>query len=290
MRKAPTPPIAGRVFFLTGAASGIGERLATRLAEGGAQVYATDANRDGLEAAAARHAWPPAKVALAPLDVRDYAAWERAVEAAQTRFGPIDVLMNVAGVATSGLLQETDATEIDRLIDINTKGLMYGCRAVAPHLAARGAGHIVNMGSMASLVSVPAMSLYVASKHAVRGFSHTLAEDLRPHGVAVTLVCPDAVHTPMLVRQAANEASLHNFMGLKLLELEEVERLILGRVLRRRPLEANLPWTSALVAKLGGALPALGSRLFPLFRRSAVKNRARYLARLAAARETEATD
>src|SRR6185295_6401487 len=102
-------------------------------------------------------------------------------------------------------------------------------------------GHIVNIGSLASLSPVPGLSLYVASKFAVRGFTLSAAMELREHGVSVTLIMPDAVETPMLDKQVAYKEAAMTFSGQRPLTVHDIERLIVDTVLPYKPLEAAIP-------------------------------------------------
>src|SRR4051812_38403280 len=129
-----------RVFFLTGAASGIGKHLAGALAARGHRVFATDLNEKGLSDLGAASS----RIVTHPLDVTRTASWEEAMDAAEKALGPADVVMNIAGVIKPGYVHELDDRAIDFHIDINVKGVILGTRAAARRMVARGAGHIVN--------------------------------------------------------------------------------------------------------------------------------------------------
>lgn len=253
-----------QVMVLTGCASGIGRHLAGVLAAQGHRLLLTDLNLPGLHEAAQQAGWDPTRTALRQLDVRDAAAWNGALDAAIERWGRLDVLLNIAGYLQPGLVHLQPAEQVDRHIDINTKGTLYGTLAAAARMVPQGNGHIINIASMAGLAPVSGISLYTASKFAVRGFSLAVANELRPHGVAVTVVCPDAVKTPMLDLQLDYPEAALTFSGSRPLELGEIERLIVRHVLPRRPMEAILPRSRGWLAKLTSALPGLSRRLLPL--------------------------
>jgi 3-oxoacyl-[acyl-carrier protein] reductase len=141
--------------------------------------------------------------------------------------------------------------------------VIHGTRAAAAVMVAQRAGHIVNMGSLAALAPVPGISLYSASKFAVRGFSLAAAEELRPHGVFVTVVCPDAVRTPMLDLQVGYKEAALTFSGPRALTVEEIGDVILRDVLVRRPREAIVPRTRGWLAKLASLAPDLAAVLRP---------------------------
>ncbi|MCB9729436.1 MAG: SDR family oxidoreductase [Deltaproteobacteria bacterium] len=264
----------GQVVVVTGAASGIGRHLTAALAGTGRRVLACDIDEAGLARAMAEDAWPEARVLTFGLDVRDAAAWDSALALAGQRFGPVDVLMNVAGFLRAGWTHELELGDIDRHIDINTKGVILGTRAAARAMVPRKTGHIVNIGSLASLAPVSGLALYAASKFAVRGFSLAAAGDLRPHGVAVTVVMPDAVATPMLDQQVAQPEAALTFSGSAPLTVEDITHAILHKVLPHRPLELTLPWSRGAMARAGTLWPGIGALLDPLLRKKGLKNQA----------------
>lgn len=245
-----TGPEARR-FFVTGAASGIGRALVGAIAAGGARAVATDLREDVLREAAA--GWPADRVHARALDVRDAAAWEAALDDAWAAMGGVDVLMNVAGYLRPGWAHETPADEVARHLDVNARGVMLGTMATSRRMAAAGGGHVVNIASMAALAPVPGLALYSASKYAVRAFSLAVAYELRPHGVAVTVVCPDAVQTPMLDLQKDYAEAAITFSGPRALTPDEVVAALLGPVLEKKPLLLALPaargrrWLALLV-------------------------------------------
>jgi 3-oxoacyl-[acyl-carrier protein] reductase len=259
-----------RVTILTGAASGIGLRLAQLLVERGAPLVATDVDLSALELRAAEGRWPvgpQGNVLLRRLDVRDAQAWEEAAEAAVVHWGRVDLLLNVAGYLKPGLLHETDVGEVGRHLDVNARGVALGIRAVAPHMVDRRQGHIVNIGSLASLAPVRGLGLYSASKYAVRCLSLVAAQELRPHGVAVTVVCPDAVQTPMLDLQLDYTEAALTFSGPRVLTPDDVAQAVLGPVLRRRPLECWLPASRGWLARAADVLPRLSGAVGGLLER-----------------------
>src|SRR5690606_20076022 len=112
--------------------------------------------------------------------------------------GSLDLLLNVAGVLRPGHVHVLSAGEIDLHLDVNAKGVMYGTQAAAREMVRHGGGQIINIASMAALAPIPGIALYSASKFAVRAFSLAVAYELAPHNVRVSVICPDAVSTPML--------------------------------------------------------------------------------------------
>lgn len=252
------------VSLITGAASGIGRALAGHLAAEGHRVIATDVDEAGLDAARAEDRWPAETVVTTALDVRDPGAWERVLALAEERFGRLDVLCNVAGYLRPGHAHEQSHDEVERHIDINVKGTLHGTLAAARRMVAQKSGHIVNISSLAGVAPIPGLTLYSASKFAVRGFSLAVAAELRPHGVHVTVICPDAVKTPMLDKQLAYAEAALTFSG-KQLGTDEVTRAI-ATALDKRPLEVMLPASRGRLAQLATLLPGLQPYLEPVLR------------------------
>ncbi|MFT3773383.1 MAG: SDR family oxidoreductase [Minicystis sp.] len=254
-----------KTMILTGCASGIGRHLTGVLAARGHKIVATDVNEEALAREAKARGWDRSRVELRKLDVRSEADWEGAIDATERAFGELDVLMNIAGYLQPAYVQDIGTKDIDLTIDVNVKGVMLGTRAAARRMIPKRAGHIVNIGSMASLAPVPGLSLYSASKFAVRGFTLSVAMELQKHGVAVTLVMPDAVDTPMLDKQIGYEEAALTFSGPRALTVEDIEKAIVEDVLPKRPLEVALPTSRAVIARVATAMPAAVKSLAPLF-------------------------
>ncbi|NUO50239.1 MAG: SDR family oxidoreductase [Polyangiaceae bacterium] len=261
---------------VTGAASGIGRALVTALAKTGRRVLAADITQDGLAKARAEERWSENTVATHFLDVTSDHDWEVALDFASTRFGGIDVLCNVAGVLAPGFVTDINARDCDKQLLINVKGTALGTAAAARRLiAAKNPGHIVNFGSLASLSPVPGLAMYCASKWAVRGFSLSVAVELEPHGIAVTLVCPDAVATPMLDQQMGRDEAALTFSGRRPLTTAEVVDAVIDRALVKRPLEMAIPLDRGLLARAGGIAPAVAQALYPMLKKKGLQGQKR---------------
>ncbi len=258
-------------FLVTGCASGIGRHLADEILARGHRVMATDVDFDALIAHAAEARWPPERARTERLDVRDPQAWETVLEEAAIDWGGIDVVANVAGYMRPGWTTEIETEDVHRHFDVNVKGVIFGTRAAAKRMVAQGSGHIVNVASLASLAPIPGIALYSASKYAVRAFSLAAAEELRPHGVAVTAVCPDAVATPMLERQLDYPQAALSFTAPRVLTVEDVSKAILGRVLRRRPLLVTLPRWRGWLARLADLSPRSARLLASVMERQGLR-------------------
>jgi len=160
----------------------------------------------------------------------------------------------------SSVAESTDR-DVDFHIDVNLKGVIHGTRAAARLMLEQGQGHIINVASLASMAPVPGLGLYVASKYGVRGFSMAAAQELRPRGVYVSTVCPDAVQTPRLDLQVDYPEAAITFTAPRFLTVEDISGLILGRVLKKKPVLASIPRSRAFLARLADLFPAVASLL-----------------------------
>jgi len=262
-------------FVLTGCASGIGQHLADVLVAQGHRVLATDINLAALEEYARARGWPSERILIRWLDVRDPVAWAEILQEAVSAFGNVDVLMNVAGYLRPGWVHDGQPQEVHRHFDTNAKGVIFGTQAAARLMVQQRQGHIINIASMAALAPVPGIALYSASKFAVRAFSLAAAYELRPYGVYVTVVCPDAVQTPMFDLQKGYDEAVLTFSAPRLLKVEDVARVILKRVLPRKPLEVFVPARRGWLARFVDLFPTTSFVLVPLFRRRAQARQAR---------------
>lgn len=259
-----------RRFLLTGCGSGIGRHVAVRLAAKGERVCATDINHKALEALR-DELGAPANLRIDSLDVRDPKAWEALIATLDAEWGGVDVVMNIAGYLKPGYIHEESAEEVHRHFDINTKGVVFGTQAAARQMLRQGHGHIINIASLAGITPVPGLSLYSASKFAVRGYTLSAAMDLAPRGIKVTVVCPDAVQTPMLDLQVGYEQAALTFSGPRALTVDDVADAILKRALVKAPVEIMLPASRGWTAKFSSAFPSLTGGVLKLLRNRGLK-------------------
>lgn len=253
-----------RRILVTGCASGIGLNLAERLANDGHKVLATDLDAAKLEGAAA--GWRGESVEFRPLDVRKPEAWHAALAIMNERWDGIDTLINVAGVLAPQWVHELTLPSVELQIDVNFKGVVFGMQAVTPRFVEQGRGHIINVASLAALAPVDGLAIYCATKYAVRGFSLAAATELKPHGVDVSLICPDAVRTPMLDQQRNSPEAEMTFSGPRELEPGEVTDAIVD-AMKKRPLEVYLPRSRGWLARFGDVFPGTARALSPWLRK-----------------------
>lgn len=200
----PTPTasydLTGRTALITGAASGIGRATAVLLAEAGAHVHCADRDEQGLAETAALAAKAGGAATVHALDVTDRTALRAAVTAA----GPLDIAAAIAGVMHTSSVLETTDEDLDRVLDINFKGVLRTCQEAARSMIAAGRpGSIVTMASGAVDAAQPGLLCYSAAKAAVVQLTKTLATEAGPHGIRVNAVAPGWIRTPMTGRHGA---------------------------------------------------------------------------------------
>lgn len=193
-----------RAIFITGAAGGIGLATARRFARGGWFVGLADIDAKGL--AAALEAVGPDNGMTCNMDVRHRSGWKRELAAfAKATDGRLDVLLNNAGVAKGGYLETQTPDEVDLQVDVNLRGVLNGCQAAFDLLAATPGALVVNLASVAGLVAPPRLSVYAATKFAVRGLSEALEAEFARVGVGVRCILPWFIETSLLDKARFSE-------------------------------------------------------------------------------------
>jgi len=188
----------GSKVLITGAASGIGRSTAVAMARLGSRLFLTDRNAKGLEETASLVLQNRGEVCASKvLDVTDYAAIKSWSEEIHRNFGPLDILMNIAGIALFALPEDMTHEHWKKVIDVNLWGPIHTIECFVPEMIRAKKGHIVNVASLAGLIGLPWHGAYSASKAGLVRLSEVLWVDLRQHNVGVTVVCPGAVDTPM---------------------------------------------------------------------------------------------
>jgi NAD(P)-dependent dehydrogenase (short-subunit alcohol dehydrogenase family) len=260
-----------KTAVVTGGGGGLGRAIAAQLAQRGFGVLVTDVDEAAAKATAADlggGAWAMRQ------DVRDPDS-HRQVAAAAAERGPLSVWVNNAGVLATGAVWELDEAEVRRHLDVNLLGVIWGSRAAVERIdTSGGAGHIINIASLSSLVPAPGLAVYGATKHAVLGLSTGLQGDLVRAGKAihVSAICPDAIETDMVRKVEHDEASSILFSARKLLRAEDVARAAVA-VLDDPKLVVILPRYRAALVHAFHPFPALGLRVLEQFRKVGERHR-----------------
>jgi NAD(P)-dependent dehydrogenase (short-subunit alcohol dehydrogenase family) len=193
----------GRIALVTGGGRGIGRAIALALAGTGAAVAVTGRDLARLDAVRAEIAAQGGRAIALRCDVTDSAEIEAAFGAARRALGPIDILINNAGITASVKFAEMDDATWERIMLVNATGPFRCCRAVVPAMIERRWGRIINVASYAALSGIPYSSAYSASKHALLGLTRALALELGRYGITANALCPGWVDTDM-VRDAVD--------------------------------------------------------------------------------------
>jgi NAD(P)-dependent dehydrogenase (short-subunit alcohol dehydrogenase family) len=196
--------VQGRTAFITGGANGIGLGIARNLARAGSRLALADVDAAALALAKAELE-TLAPVEVYELDVRDRDAYASVAEAAERKLGPVSLLFNNAGVATTAPAEKLSYALWDWVIGINFYGVVNGIQTFAPKMIERGqGGHIVNTASGAGLAATSSGVLYCTSKFGVVGLSEALNGELASAGIGVSVLCPGPVATGIVRRSAAS--------------------------------------------------------------------------------------
>jgi NAD(P)-dependent dehydrogenase (short-subunit alcohol dehydrogenase family) len=243
MAKEPRS-LRGKVVAITGGARGIGKATATVLAREGAKVAIGDLDAALAERSAGELGGETVGL---PLDVTRRDSFATFLDQVAERLGPLDVLVNNAGIMPIGPFAEEDDATARRIVDINLHGVIYGTKLAIPRMLERGSGHIVNIASQAGKAGVPGGATYSATKHAVVGLSEAVRGELRDTGVEVSVVMPAVVDTEL-------GSGLYETRGIKKLEPEEVAEAIV-EALKFPRFDVWVPRSSAAISYALNLLP-----------------------------------
>jgi NAD(P)-dependent dehydrogenase (short-subunit alcohol dehydrogenase family) len=218
--------LEGRSVLLTGGATGIGRRIATRLAEEGCDVGIVDINTAEAEKTATEVNKLGRRSVVYKANVGDFDQASAAVQSFLEEFGKIDVLANNAGVISLGRVEDVPVEEWRRIFNINVEGVFHFCKAVVPHMRERKAGKIINTASWFGKVGKPHYSAYCASKFAVIGLTQSLAMELAPIGINVNAVCPGTIIETSMREEADRRSREEGVLTAK----EREAQIPMGRV------------------------------------------------------------
>ncbi|MFI9506055.1 SDR family oxidoreductase [Nocardia sp. NPDC052566] len=243
--------LAGMVVAITGGARGIGRATAEACLKAGAAVAIGDIDVELVAKTAAElGADPEARVIGLPLNVTDKASFAGFLDAVEQELGPLDVLVNNAGIMPTGLFADEDPAMTERIIDINLWGVIHGSRLATERFVPRGTGQIINIASLAGTQGFPGLATYCATKHAVVGFSSALHLELKEHGVRVSVILPGIVRTEL-----SAGANMPGWAGpLSTVDPEDVANAIVKAISTDKPL-VTVPRRLAAIIKSAQLLP-----------------------------------
>ncbi len=239
--------LTGQVAAITGAARGIGKATAEAFVRQGMKVAIGDL--DAAEAQRTADQLGAGTIAI-ELNVTDRESVERFADETEQRLGPLDVYVNNAGIMQLGpFLEESDAT-MQRQIDINVNGVLYGMKVVLPRFAERGRGHMVNIASTAGKAGFPGGATYCGTKHFVVGVSEAVRAELRETAIEISCVMPGVVNTELA-------AGLQEARGIRNVNPEDVANGIVD-ALQRPHFDVYVPKSIGAINKVMGVLPRGG--------------------------------
>jgi 3-oxoacyl-[acyl-carrier protein] reductase len=190
------PPLAGQVAVITGAGRGIGKAIAMKLAELGAHTVLCGRSRQPLDESAATILNSGSQSSVVECDVTDLRSTEALGDHIERTFHRVDILVNNAGIGDAGgPLHQLPPENWDQVMNTNLRGVYYCIRGLAPIMIRARSGHIINISSLAGKNALPNGAAYAASKWGLNGLTYSVAEELRPHNIRVSVVCPGSTNT-----------------------------------------------------------------------------------------------
>jgi NAD(P)-dependent dehydrogenase (short-subunit alcohol dehydrogenase family) len=243
--------LSGKVVAITGGARGIGRATAEAFLAAGAAVAIGDIDVELVAKTAAElGADPDAKIVGLPLNVTDKASFAAFLDSVDSELGPLDVLVNNAGIMPTGLFADEDEAMTERIININLNGVIHGSRLAVKRFMDRGSGHLINIASLAGTQGFPGLATYCATKHAVVGFTSALHLEMKEHGVHVGAVLPGIVRTEL-----SAGANMPGWITpLTTVNPEDVAEAIVKSVQQDKPL-VTVPRRLAAIIKSAQLLP-----------------------------------
>jgi NADP-dependent 3-hydroxy acid dehydrogenase YdfG len=246
--------LAGKVVAITGGARGIGEATARAIVAKGGKVAIGDLDSELAQKTAETLG---ADTIALELDVTRRESFENFVSQVEERLGPLDVLINNAGIMPLGAFVAEDDATARRMIDINLHGVIFGTKIAMPGMVRRGSGHIVNIASQAGKGGFPGGATYCATKHAVVGLSEAVRAELRDTGVEVSVVMPAVVNTEL-------GSGLVEARGVKVSEPSDVADAIVDALEAPR-FDVWVPKISASISRVMTLLPRSGREAIARF-------------------------
>ncbi len=216
-----------RVAIVTGAGSGIGKSIALQLAQNGCRVMLAGRNVDNLDSVSTEIEDGDGDAVCCVCDVTNEASVVNLVRTTVNAFGRLDIVVNNAGVGIYGMLEDSQTSDWEAVMNVNARGPYLLCREAVPYLRERSISYIVNVGSVVSVKGYERQSIYSASKHAMHGLSKALAREVQEDNIRVHVICPGGVDTDM-VSQARPDLDRSD-----LIQPDEIADIVLFLVTRR---------------------------------------------------------
>jgi len=253
------PSGKSKVILVTGAGGGIGAAIAELAIKRGHRVLLTDVDE---KAVLARARALGEQAAAHALDIRSPADWSRAFDAAQARFGIVDVLVNNAGITHTGLARDLLPQQHRGIVEINLLGTITGICTALERMTGQGHGHIITVCSMTSFLPLPGYATYGATKHGLRAFHHSVAIEERDGPLDFTIVHPPSTRTGMLDQEMADPSAAIAFAE-KSYAPEQIAKAVVDAI-TAKPVEVVFPPLAGRFQRIVGVFPRLMRRVIPL--------------------------
>ncbi len=260
-----------KTVIITGGSEGVGAAAARMFAEAGANLMLVARNKKNLDAIA-EELRSKTRVEVFAMDVADAEACVDVFKKAAFEFGRVDVLVNNAGYHKRGPVEDVDATDLGKMIDVNLKAPIVLSRIALPYLREAGGGAIINVGSLAGRAPIPGSVSYAASKAGLRSFTYGLGLEMGKSGIKVAVVSPGPIDTGFIM--ADIDATSDITFSQPLSTAEEVAQAILD-LCGNSPREHSMPWQSGLLTTIMYLFPSLGPKFRPLLERKGARAKAR---------------
>jgi short-subunit dehydrogenase len=259
-----------KTVIITGGSEGVGAAAARMFAEAGANLMLVARNKKNLDAIA-EELRAKTRVEVFAMDVSDAEACVDVFKKAAFEFGGVDILVNNAGYHKRGVVEDIEAKELGRMIDVNLKAPIILSRIALPYLRDAGGGAIINVGSLAGRAPIPGSSCYAASKAGLRSFTYALGMELADSNIKLAVVSPGPIDTGFIM--ADIDATSDLTLSQPISTAEEVAQAILdlcGNKLR----EQSMPRVSGLLTTMMYLFPGLGPRVRPMLERKGARVKA----------------
>ena len=259
-----------KVIVVTGSSGGIGSAIVNKLASFDANVVAVYHLNLPLDFSHKNILWLQA-------DVTNSADIDRLLAFTSQKFGRIDVLINCAGLLEPGEFSSLEINQLKKMLDVNLTSTLTITQKVLSVMISQGNGHIINIGSLGGIVPMPYSSVYSATKFALRGFSFSVAEELKGTGVNVSLITPGSVITKMLDYEAQADDSAISFVSNPISPMKVADAVF--QIIQKPVIEKIIPRSQSLGSKLLVFSPNLFSIVYKLLHRLGLAGKRKYLNR-----------
>ena len=262
--------LRNKVVIVTGGSGGIGIAIVNKISKCGARVVPVynknhpddDSNEN---------------IVCLKADLTKSEEWDRLLAFTLNKYGKIDVLINCAGALEPGEFISLQEDQFRKMIDINFTSVLTGIQKTLTIMQKQGFGHIINIGSLGGIVPMPYSAVYSATKFALRGFTFSLAEELKGTGIKISLITPGSVVTKMLDYEAQDNKAAISFVSKPISPIKVACAVM--KVIHKPSAELITPRSQSLGSKILVFSPKLFSRLYSLLHRIGISGKSKYISR-----------